>query len=132
MSLCMARMCAGMIHASDPDCSPTGTLPESKGGKPHSSGTKSSSERRTWSGFSVTSKEPTLSRFWSGTHTTTCPKRKSDGGTEKEELTPHRSSPHAYQPARPESHPQTRGRAHAPRAPPPRLRQRPHQGQHCA
>jgi len=79
-------LCIG-IHASAPNCSPTGTLPESNGGKPHSSGTKLLSERRTWSGLSAACKEPTLSRFWSGTHTTTCPKRRSDGGTQEEEQT---------------------------------------------
>ncbi len=42
----------------------------SKGGRPHSSGTKVSSERRTCSGFkfSVSREESTVSRFSSGTH----------------------------------------------------------------
>lgn len=51
-----------VVHTSV-RCWLIGTSSESNGGKPHSSGTKASSERRTWSGLSVTWEEPTSSRF---------------------------------------------------------------------
>ena len=56
------------IQSSFPASWPTRT--SSKGGRPHSSGTKASSERRIWSGFSMSCEELMLSRFTSGTHTT--------------------------------------------------------------
>jgi hypothetical protein len=70
MTHCIACMLAG-IHNPLPVCWLVVTPSESKGGRPHSSGTKSSSERRTRSGLSVTCEAPTSSRCWSGTHTTT-------------------------------------------------------------